>query len=59
MSNRKKFTTTLSTEYRQKLRILTAIEGLKSENEMIEKMIEEWGKKHDMGTESNRPRTTK
>ena len=52
---RKKFTTTLTEQHRIRLRILTAKQGFKSENEMIEYMIDTWGIKHDLEDERNRP----
>lgn len=52
---RKKFTTTLTEQHRIKLRILTAKQGFKNENEMIEFMIDTWGEKYDLEDERNRP----
>lgn len=52
---RERYNTTLKPESRKQLRILTAIHGFKNENEMIEYMIENWGKdKNEMGNEGNR-----
>lgn len=48
---KKKFTTTLSEDHRIKLRILTAKQGFKNENEMIELMIDTWGKIYNVEDE--------
>lgn len=57
---RERFNTTLMPDSRQKLRLLTALYGFKSENEMVEYMIEKyytekWGNNiNEMGNENNR-----
>lgn len=52
---RERYNTRLQPKSRDKLRLLTAQYGFKYENEMIEYMIENWGKdSNEMGNENNR-----
>lgn len=51
MAKRERFNTTLTAEHRKKLLVLMAEQGLKAENHMIEKLIDdEWKRRyeHDM-----------
>ena len=52
---RERYNTKLQAKSRDKLRLLTAQYGFKYENEMIEYMIENWGKdKDEMDNERDR-----